>query len=365
MYRGVHTGFGEPIAIKCLKLPSELGEEEQEELLTQLQDEGRVLHRLSRASSGIVQALDVGAVTTPSGAWVPYLVLEWLDGETLKEHMVRRLKEGEGPYSLDEALQLLEPAARALEVAHRQKVAHRDVKPENIILTKVSGRRTLKVLDFGIAKVLTQHAQFTAAPAATQKSATAFTPSYGAPEQFNKKRGATGPWTDVFALGLILVELVSGERAAGGRRRHPALHRGGRSGVAPHPALPRHRDQRSRRKCALSGAGDRPERPLPGRGRLLGGVAQRRRPRSAERESDQHRRHRRLHQRAGARRDRRHAHAGGSTGPPRALRVTCCRRPNAKAPPIHRPSARCSRATTASAKRCPSRCGRASRPRPT
>ena len=216
VYRAVHRGFDEPVAVKCLKLPSDLGKPEREELLSRLQEEGRVLHRLSKLSSGIVQALDVGAVTTPAGLWAPYLVLEWLDGETLKEHLASRKRSGAGPYSLDGAMALLEPAARALAVAHRQKVAHRDVKPENLYLTQVSGERTLKVLDFGIAKVLAQHAVFTAAPTATQAQPTAFTPCYGAPEQFNKKRGATGPWTDVFALALILVELVTGERALHG-----------------------------------------------------------------------------------------------------------------------------------------------------
>jgi serine/threonine-protein kinase len=216
VYRAVHTGFGEPVAVKCIKLPGELGERERSELLTRLQDEGRVLHRLSKLSSGIVQALDVGAVTSPNGQWLPYLVMEWLEGETLAGYLRARLARGEGALSIVQAIELLEPAARALEVAHRQKVAHRDVKPENLCLVEVAGQRTVKVLDFGIAKVLAQHATFTAAPAATQKAASAFTPSYGAPEQFNKKRGATGPWTDVFALALILVEAVSGERALEG-----------------------------------------------------------------------------------------------------------------------------------------------------
>ncbi len=216
VYRGVHTGFDEPIAVKCLKLPSELEQEQQTKLLARLQEEGRVLHRLSKLSSGIVQALDVGAITTTKGQWVPYLVLEWLEGETLADWLKGRRERGEGPLTVPEAIKLLAPAARALDVAHGQNVAHRDIKPENLYLTEVNGQQSLKVLDFGIAKVLAQHTRFTAAPAATQKGAAAFTPCYGAPEQFNKKRGATGPWTDVFALALILVELVVGERALDG-----------------------------------------------------------------------------------------------------------------------------------------------------
>jgi serine/threonine-protein kinase len=116
--------------------------------------------------------------------------------------------------TLDEALELLTPVAQALAVAHRHKVAHRDVKPENVFVSDVEGRRTVKILDFGIAKVLTHHANF--ASVGTQRTPSAFTPSYGAPEQFNKKRGATGPWTDVFALALLFVELVTGERALEG-----------------------------------------------------------------------------------------------------------------------------------------------------
>jgi serine/threonine-protein kinase len=216
VYRGEHSGFGEPIAVKCLKLPADLSKRDRDDLLAKLQEEGRVLHRLSKLSSSIVQALDVGAVVAPNGKWIPYLILEWLEGETLAAHLAARRGAGRGTFSLAEALELLEPAARALEVAHRQRVAHRDVKPENLYLAEVAGVRTLKVLDFGIAKVLTTASAFTAAPAATQKHGTAFTPSYGAPEQFNKKRGATGPWTDVFALALIVVELVSGERALSG-----------------------------------------------------------------------------------------------------------------------------------------------------
>ncbi|WP_433928400.1 SUMF1/EgtB/PvdO family nonheme iron enzyme [Sorangium cellulosum] len=216
VYRGVHEGFGELIAIKCLKLPTSLDAAQRDALLETLRGEGRILHRLSRATSGIVQALDVGAFTTQAGVWVPYLVLEWLEGQTLGQYLRDRRERGQAGMSIPEALQLLAPAARALAVAHAHKVAHRDVKPANLFLTDVGGVRTLKVLDFGIAKVLADHPTFTEALAATRQGPSAFTPRYGAPEQFNKARGATGPWTDVFALALIFVELVSGQRALEG-----------------------------------------------------------------------------------------------------------------------------------------------------
>jgi eukaryotic-like serine/threonine-protein kinase len=213
VYRGVHEGFGEPIAIKCLKLPRALDDKQRAGFLEQLREEGRLLHRLSKATPGIVQALDVGAVDAPGGAWVPYLVLEWLEGETLADHLAARIERGEGGFPLVEAVRLLEPAARALGVAHELRVAHRDVKPHNLFVTQVGSARTLKVLDFGIAKVLADVATFTEALADTRAAPAAFTPRYGAPEQFNKQRGASGPWTDVFALALILVEVLTGKKA--------------------------------------------------------------------------------------------------------------------------------------------------------
>ena len=216
VYRGEHIGFGESIAIKCLKLPAELSEKNRAQFLEQLREEGRLLHRLSRVTSGIVQALDVGAFVSPNGTWVPYLVLEWLEGETLGELLKGRSQKPDAGMDVTEAVALLEPAARALAVAHGQKIAHRDVKPANLFVTNVGGKRTVKVLDFGIAKVLTEHASFTEALAATRQAPTAFTPRYGAPEQFNKQRGASGPWTDVFAFALVFVELVSGRKALEG-----------------------------------------------------------------------------------------------------------------------------------------------------
>ncbi|WP_437279178.1 protein kinase [Sorangium sp. So ce375] len=216
VYRGVHEGFDAPVAIKCLRLPEELSPEAQQDFVRRLRDEGRLLLQLSRLSPGIVQAFDIGALTTQEGARVPYLVLEWLDGETLASHLERLRAGGGGALSRREAMFLLDPAVRALAVAHEQNIAHRDVKPENLFLAEVGGARTLKVLDFGIAKMIGDQRSRTAALASTAEGPSVFTPRYGAPEQFDKQRGATGPWTDVFALALVFVELVTGARALEG-----------------------------------------------------------------------------------------------------------------------------------------------------
>ena len=216
VYRGTHLAFDEPIAIKCLRVADDLSDAERTSLLTKLRDEGAVLHRLSKRSAAIVQALDVDATVTPSGHWVPYLVLEWLEGETLTEHLMARQFHQQPRYTARQAIKLLAPVFSALAHAHRHKVAHRDVKPDNLFLQTLDGPPSLKVLDFGIAKVLSGHASFTASPAATRERPTAFTPLYGAPEQFNKRLGASGPWTDVFALALVLVEIATGKRALDG-----------------------------------------------------------------------------------------------------------------------------------------------------
>ncbi|WP_437730782.1 SUMF1/EgtB/PvdO family nonheme iron enzyme [Sorangium sp. So ce1335] len=213
VYRGHHLGLDEPVAVKCLKQLGSLAPAERASFQRMLLDEGRLLHRLSRANAGIVQALDAGAGVSPSGEWTPYLVLEWLDGAPLDRDIAERRARCDAARPLAEAVALLAPAAHALEAAHAQGVAHRDIKPANLFLAEIGGRRTMKVLDFGIAKVLGELSSMTQAMAQTGSTLRAFTVHYGAPEQFHHRFGATGPWTDVFALALVLIEVASGNRA--------------------------------------------------------------------------------------------------------------------------------------------------------
>lgn len=211
VYRATHEGFDAPVAIKCLKLPPYLDHDAQEALVVQLRDEGRLLLRLSQRTAGIVQALDIGTWTTQAGLRVPYLVLEWLEGRTLASDLRRRRDDGAGGRSLGDAFRLLSPAVSALAIAHAENIAHRDIKPENLMIVGSAGASTIKVLDFGIAKVLEEAS--TARDAKTSSAAPVLSPGYAAPEQFEKSRGASGPWSDVFALALVFIELVTGKRA--------------------------------------------------------------------------------------------------------------------------------------------------------
>ena len=216
VYEGHHVGLDAKVAIKCLKIPTKLDENERKQFLDSFIAEGRLLHKLARSDRGIVDALDVGATTSPNGKWVPYIVLEWLDGRSLEEDFTERRRKGIPGRSLGETIRLLDSAARGLATAHRQGVAHRDVKPANVFMIRGDGEVRTKVLDFGIAKVKADSPDVMRAFEMTGTSLQAFTPRYGAPEQFDRNHGATGPWTDVFALALIVVECVAGKSAMDG-----------------------------------------------------------------------------------------------------------------------------------------------------
>jgi serine/threonine-protein kinase len=215
----VHSGTcletDERVAIKFLNVDGAIPLAGRERFLSQFIGEGRLLSRLAEMTSGVVHAIDVGAATAPGGMWTPYLVLEWLTGTTLKEDLAARAASGLGGRTLREAIDLLGSAARAIEVAHEHGLVHRDIHPGNLVITEAEGRRTLKVLDFGVAKIMRDvRARTTEGP--TMPPRQAFWPMYGAPEQFEQRYGATGPWTDVFALALVLVEIVTGRRALEG-----------------------------------------------------------------------------------------------------------------------------------------------------
>ncbi|HQY64829.1 MAG TPA: protein kinase [Polyangiaceae bacterium] len=214
VYVGHHLGFDHPVAIKCLNLES-FPASRREAFLESFRAEGRIMSRLSQESPAIVRPIDLGGALSPSGQWTPYLVLEWVPGRSLQEDLAERPASGLGGRSIAEALALLEPVAQALGVAHDQGIAHRDVKPGNILLTTSRGLSTCKLVDFGVAKTMTV-ARIAAGVETTAVGPKVFTSAYGAPEQFDPSYGATGPWTDVFAYALVFVTVVAGRRALEG-----------------------------------------------------------------------------------------------------------------------------------------------------
>ena len=129
----------------------------------------------------------------------PFLVMELLDGETVAARLAR------GPLGPFEACAILIPTLEALDALHKEGLVHLDIKPANVFVTS----RGVKLVDFGLARGAAPHDQ---GVTITNSSAglLAGTPSYMAPEQV--RGGAVDPRTDIFAAGVLLFELVTGER---------------------------------------------------------------------------------------------------------------------------------------------------------
>jgi formylglycine-generating enzyme required for sulfatase activity len=208
----MHLIWKRPVALKVFKALVDLSDGERKNLLDAFIQEGALLSELSARTAAIVQARDIGTLDTPGRGHVPYMVLEWLEGATLESVLDDEKARGLPPRTMLEAVRLLDPAGEALAIAHRKGVAHRDVKPGNIfVLGDPRGDAAVKILDFGIAKVISEAQRQAGALTTTSSALTSFTPAYGAPEQFSRSHGATGPWTDVFAFALILVETLTGK----------------------------------------------------------------------------------------------------------------------------------------------------------
>ncbi len=130
-----------------------------------------------------------------------YIVQELLDGISLRRHLETRVR-----LPVEEALDILVPIMGALVAAHRKDVVHRDIKPENILLARgASGEITPKLIDFGIARMADQEGELD-----TGLGVLLGTPSYMSPEQAEGRPIDAG--TDVWALGAVMYELISGER---------------------------------------------------------------------------------------------------------------------------------------------------------
>ncbi len=218
VYRAFHLHFRSPVALKCLKIPGELSDEERQQFLEQFRSEAEIQFRLSAALPHIVRPLHVDAIQADDGEFIPIMALEWLEGLSFETIIEKRNFSDQAPMSLREAMELIGPAAEALHQAHnfetsneKLAVIHRDIKPDNLFLTEINGKKMVKILDFGISKVRRAATQL--AGHFSQTAGTApFSPAYGAPEQWVPKRfGQTGPWTDVWGLALTLVEIIKGD----------------------------------------------------------------------------------------------------------------------------------------------------------
>lgn len=155
------------------------------------ESERRILAKLEHP--GIARLLDGGVAADGR----PYTVMEFVEGQSITDYCRERKS------SLSERLVLFAQVCAAVAFAHRNLVIHRDLKPDNIF---VDAEGSVKLLDFGIAKLL----DTTGAAGDVDHTTAPFTPDYAAPEQLSGQPVTTG--TDIYALGVLLFELLSGER---------------------------------------------------------------------------------------------------------------------------------------------------------
>ena len=214
VYRGTHLGLKEPIAIKCLKIQSKHKNPKLIESFTQrFYDESRIMYRLSQGNLNIVRSMSVGSTLSPlTNETVPYMVLEWLEGRSLATDNRNRRGKNLPRRTLAEILDMFEPAALAVGYAHKQGIVHRDVKPGNLFLTATPGGETMKVLDFGMAKILEPTQMGGMQGAQTIGSFMVVSPQYAAPEQIDTGVGQVGPASDVYSFALVMLEAMLDKR---------------------------------------------------------------------------------------------------------------------------------------------------------
>jgi WD40 repeat protein len=184
VYKAMRLGLDRPCALKMILAGAHADSTMSRRFFVEAQAVARLRH------PNVVQIHSIGEVNG-----LPYLELEYVEGGSLD----RRL-DGT-PWPAKKAAALVEPLARAIAEAHRLGFVHRDLKPGNVL---VGDDGTPKITDFGLAKVLTGEGGLTASESILGS------PSYMAPEQAKGKAGQVGPATDIYSLGAILYELLTG-----------------------------------------------------------------------------------------------------------------------------------------------------------
>ena len=196
VFEARHEGLGAPVALKFLH--EDLAE--RPGLTDRFLREARVAATIQSPHVAHVTDVDVG----PGG--LPYLVMELLNGESL-QRVLDRERKLPPQVAVDFALQV----AGGLEAAHAVGVVHRDLKPDNVFVTPSTGGPCLKLLDFGIAKLLASQEQ----RGLTRAGVVMGTAEYMPPEQLYAASEVDGR-ADVYALGVMLFEMLSGRRPADG-----------------------------------------------------------------------------------------------------------------------------------------------------
>ena len=188
VYRATDPVIGRPVAVKTIRLSEEGTGLTRSELLSRFQTEARAAGLLTHPN--IVVVYDAGE---ENGLY--YITMELVEGKSLQSMI-----DFSHPFPTPRVLRIMEQACSALQFAHERNIVHRDIKPANLMLTRDD---TLKVTDFGTAKILQMGT-------VQQTTHVMGTPSYMSPEQV-KGRPVDGR-SDIFSLGVVLYELLTGEK---------------------------------------------------------------------------------------------------------------------------------------------------------
>jgi hypothetical protein len=176
--------------------------------LSRFQVEAEAVARLNHPH--VVQIYEVGRWRPPDGGLLPYLSLEYVEGDTLEKRLGRQ------PADPTESARLLRLLARAVQAAHRKGIIHRDLKPGNVLLAAAADEPALncawgwpKLTDFGLARRQASPGSQPGEAGLTHTGAVLGTPGYMAPEQADG-RSDVGPAADVYGLGAILYRMLTG-----------------------------------------------------------------------------------------------------------------------------------------------------------
>jgi eukaryotic-like serine/threonine-protein kinase len=188
VWRAEHLGLHAPVAVK---FQHRWGSRTRE---SRFRREARSAARLKNPH--VVRIVDFGV-----DGQTPYLAMELLEGESLRDRLARQLT-----FSLADTLNVVRQAASAIDAAHAAGVVHRDLKPSNLFLAQVDGNEIVKLLDFGIAK-WADHAEG-ATDTLTESDLVVGSASYMSPEQ--TRGDAVDGRTDVWALGAVAYQMLTG-----------------------------------------------------------------------------------------------------------------------------------------------------------
>jgi serine/threonine-protein kinase len=194
VYLAEHPFMGRKAAIKVLHQEHAASRS----LVERFMNEARAANAIGHPN--IIDIIDVGLL--PSG--IPYLMMEFLDGESLAARIARG-----SPLPIAQALEVAVQVAAGLAAAHDKGIVHRDLKPDNLFLISDRGSSMgrVKILDFGIAKL---RGDLSAGGAKTKSGSILGTPPYMSPEQCRGISDDVDLRTDIYALGIILYEMVTG-----------------------------------------------------------------------------------------------------------------------------------------------------------